>query len=543
MPAGRFAKRLRAAARPFTRMPRRDSITRTASWDPRQFVNPVGEGADPHVVRDGGRYLWCQSEGNVGVAIWVSDRLTTMGVKHVVWWAPLEGPWSKEVWAPELHHLDDRWYVYFAASDGRNRNHLTYVLVSRDDDPLGTYDVVGPLWTGAGETGVGENLWSIDLTVLEHDGRRYGVWSGWPSRDRDLQHLYAAELTSPTEITGPRVLLCANDTYDWERIAESRRSRGLHEGPQVLQRDGRTFLLYSCAASWLPTYKLGMLELSGDDPLDPACWTKHPEPLFVGTEQTYGVGHGSFVREQTEDWWHVYHAKRQPRAGWERGLFVQPMDWATNGFPDLGSPVAPHEPIGVPTGTPQRSISDSLVLTFDRASSLDGFDYYGHHQFYALGQSGLDLGIVPVAPINDYRSGEKLVLRDGVYDDVRVRAEFRVVDGDRAVGVLLRVQGCAVGYDAQRGYFAGVSARRRMLTIGRTDGHAWTELATAPLPGSVGAVRLDVTVQSHTLTARVEAGGGTAQVSVVDGTYAAGSVGLRVVDTHARFTALTAHPL
>ena len=67
-----------------------------------RFVNPIGEGADPSVVRDGDRFLWCQAEGNVGVSIWVSDRLTSMGTKHVVWTADAEGPCSKEVWAPEL---------------------------------------------------------------------------------------------------------------------------------------------------------------------------------------------------------------------------------------------------------------------------------------------------------------------------------------------------------------------------------------------------------------------------------------------------------
>jgi len=81
-----------------------------------QFVNPVGEGADPSVVRDGDRFLWCQAEGNVGISIWVSDRLTSMGTKHVVWMAGAEGACSKEVWAPELHLIDGRWHIYFAAS-------------------------------------------------------------------------------------------------------------------------------------------------------------------------------------------------------------------------------------------------------------------------------------------------------------------------------------------------------------------------------------------------------------------------------------------
>src|SRR5688500_5858938 len=84
------------------------------------FVNPVAEGADPFVVRDGDGYLWCQTDADAGVTVRRSDRLTSLGEKRVVWRAPDTGPFSAQVWAPELIHLDGRWHIYFAASDGRN---------------------------------------------------------------------------------------------------------------------------------------------------------------------------------------------------------------------------------------------------------------------------------------------------------------------------------------------------------------------------------------------------------------------------------------
>jgi hypothetical protein len=71
-------------------------------------------------------------------------RLTSLGRKHIVWRAPDRGPVSREVWAPELHFLDGKWHIYFAASDGKNENHLAYVLVSEDSDPLGKYTLHGP---------------------------------------------------------------------------------------------------------------------------------------------------------------------------------------------------------------------------------------------------------------------------------------------------------------------------------------------------------------------------------------------------------------
>ena len=65
-----------------------------------RFVNPIAEGADPWVIRDpnNSRYLWCFSHGNRAIAIHTSDRLTSLGQKHIVWEAPESGPCSQEVW-------------------------------------------------------------------------------------------------------------------------------------------------------------------------------------------------------------------------------------------------------------------------------------------------------------------------------------------------------------------------------------------------------------------------------------------------------------
>ncbi|MFG0332971.1 MAG: family 43 glycosylhydrolase, partial [Maioricimonas sp. JB049] len=323
------------------------------SLPPGRFVNPIGEGADPWVVRDpnGDRYLWCFSEGNRGIAIHTSRSLTGLGTKHVVWRAPATGSCSQEVWAPELHFLDGRWHVYFAASDGRNENHLAWVLRSASDDPLGPYELHGPLATGDGPARRSPNVWAIDMTVLEHRGRRYAVWSGWDAPGTDRQYLYIAGMKSPTELSGRRVRICDNADFLWERVEPGREHRGLNEAPQVLKRGDRTFLVYSCGASWLPTYKLGLLELTGDDPLDPSAWTKHAEPVFAGTEETYGVGHSCFVPSPDEsEWWHVFHAKRDRQPGWRRAIFVQPMQFARDGFPQFGEPVRAGEPLRRPAG-------------------------------------------------------------------------------------------------------------------------------------------------------------------------------------------------
>lgn len=260
---------------------------------------------------------------------------TNPGPPRAVWTAPETGPLSRELWAPEIHFIDGRFYIYFAADDGQNKNHRTYVLVSENDDPFSEYRVEGPLYTGDDPDGKTNNRWAIDATVFERRGRRYLIWSGWED-DRDVQYLYAAPMKSPTETAGPRVKLCDNADFLWERVEERLGTRGLNEGPEiVVAPNGRTFVSYSCGASWLPTYKVALLELVGDDPLDPAAWRKLDEPFLRSDENLFGVGHGSFVRDANGRTLYFYHAKLDRSPGWDRAVYYRPVEFDADGLPRL----------------------------------------------------------------------------------------------------------------------------------------------------------------------------------------------------------------
>ncbi|MBK1835271.1 sulfatase-like hydrolase/transferase [Roseibacillus ishigakijimensis] len=502
------------------------------------FVNAIGEGADPWVVRDAkaNRYLWCFSDGNRGIAIHTSDSLTSLGEKHLVWRAPAEGPFSREVWAPELHFLEGHWHIYMAASDGQNRNHLAYVLRSRTADPLGEYDLHGPLATGEGADGRSPNLWAIDMTPLPIGDRLYAIWSGWDGPDTDRQFLYIAPMKSPTELSGPRVRLCGNADYPWEMTEPEGRGRGLNEGPQVVPSPRRTLVTYSCGASWLPTYKLGLLELIGDDPLDPAAWKKHPEPVFRSTKETYGVGHSCFAPSPDgTEWWHLFHAKRDREPGWRRAIFAQPMFFNDQGYPEFGLPVPANVPLPRPSGEPLGKFSLPYENTLQQPATLEGWDYYGHHQLYQIGESGLTLGQEVAHPVNVYRGGEKMVLSAPTPADfsASVTIDFQGGAESRDAGLLFRTTAPSVGYDAHRGYFAGLIPRTRLLVAGKMDGHRWQELHRV-------ALSLDHS-QPHHL--RVQGRGPRFTISLNDEevltfrdeTYPTGRVGLRVVDTAATF--------
>lgn len=509
------------------------------------FVNPIGEGADPWVMLDEerNRYLWCFSEGNRGIAIRTSNTLTSIGQKHVIWQAPDSGPYSREVWAPELHHLDGRWYVYFAASDGNNANHLTYVLQSKTEDPLGEYVLHGPLATGEGSDGRSPNLWAIDMTVLEHGGKRYAIWSGWDAPGTDQQYLYIAPMKSPTELAGPRVRLCDNDDYLWERVEPNPSQRGLNEGPEIFQANGNTFLVYSCGASWLPTYKLGILELNGDDPLDPANWKKRPKPAFTSNDSVYGVGHSCFVPSlDRSQWWHVYHAKQDRRPGWRRAIHVQPMKIGRRGGPLLGNPHGEDEIMSLPSGETLPDVMLPLHLFPSADANATEWTYWGHQQFLDVAPAAVELGVIPDHPINDYRSGEKIVLRGDFPSDLTasVTIDFLNQTDARDAGLLVRCTAPSVGYDAQRAYFVGLIPRTQLLILGEMDGSSWKELARSQTPIDVS---MPQSLKVKVLGGRMTVWHNDKEALQFDDTsYQAGAVGLRVVNTHAKFSDLLIEP-
>lgn len=320
------------------------------STAPGTFANPVAAGADPWVVYHEGWYYWCLSLEMRGVAIYRSPTLTALGELVSVWHAPASGPHRAEIWAPELHRLDGRWYVYVAASDGNNANHRMIVLEVDGAHPTGEMQFKAELYTGDDIRGRTNNRWAIDGTVLTRGRRRYLLWSGWAD-ERDEQWLYIAEMLNPWTVSSNRVRLCANDDFVWERVGESLSGRGLNEGPQVLERQGRVFVVYSASGSWETSYKLGMLELRpGGEPMKPRDWSKFSEPVFAATENVWGVGHCSFTQspDGTEDWI-AFHAKVERAHNWNRVIHVQPFSWDANGRPVFGRPVAAGEPLALPS--------------------------------------------------------------------------------------------------------------------------------------------------------------------------------------------------
>ena len=507
----------------------------------RTFVNAVYEGADPFVFRHtDGFYYFCQSEGDVGIAVWKSKKLTDKGVKRVVWMAPQEGWNTSEVWAPEMHFLNGRWYIYYAADSGQNRDHRTGVLESVTADAQGEYVDRGMLYTGDDIVGKTDNRWAIDATPLEMGGKLYLIWSGWEGT-ADEQWLYIAEMENPYTIRSNRVRMANNDDHLWERVDEKLTGRGLMEAPQVLRRDGWVHVTYSASGSWQPSYKLGRLTIrEGLDPMVPANWKKHPEPVFRGNARVLGVGHASqtLSPDGSEDWI-VYHSKIDSAPGWRRSVRMQPFRWNADGTPDFGEPVPEGVPLPLPSGEEPTHASDAFSDSF--SGGWDEWVYYGYNRYVGLQDGALSLTAFPGPGMaNNYSSGEKALVRGRHWGNFEASVQLDVVRGERA-GLLFRVAHPAVGTNAAKGYFAGLLPGTGRVVLGKMDGATWTEIASSELPLEHGT-RYELTVRA--IGPRLEVLlNGASRIQAQDSDYSWGMAGVRGVEAHALFDEFRITPL
>lgn len=333
------------------------SLCGGASAGQKTFTNPLlASGPDPWSIYKDGWYYYMHTTAD-DLTIWKTRSLADLGKarKTVVWTPPKTGPYSDNIWAPELHFLRGRWYIYFAADGGENQTHRVWVIENASPDPT------RGAWTMKGKLADPSDKWAIDCSVFEHRGQLYAVWSGWPGDENGVQNIYIARMSNPWAIEGSRVLL-STPSLEWETVGDIEKPGGgprhvdVNEGPQILVHGDRVFLIYSASGCWTESYSLGMLTASADaDLLDPASWKKSPTPVFTPSPdaRAYATGHNSFFKspDGKEDWI-LYHANPEPNlgCGGRRSPRAQPFMWKADGTPDFGRPVRAGAPVRRPSG-------------------------------------------------------------------------------------------------------------------------------------------------------------------------------------------------
>jgi GH43 family beta-xylosidase len=260
--------------------------------------------------------------------------------ERVLWRHEKTGPMSGFLWAPELHLIDGRWIMYFAAGPSGGGEDVfrirTFAVVCDGPDAMtGTWTVLGQLKTPW-------DSFTLDSTSFVHRGTRYLAWAQREPGIETNSNLYLAPLATPLTLAAKPARL-AVPTLDWEI-----RGFKVAEAPALLARNGKLFMTYSASATDA-RYCLGMLTARDDaDIMDPAAWTKSSQPVFKSSpaHKVFGPGHNSFTVDERGRDILVYHArdyeaiKGDPLFDPNRHTRVQTFKYKPDGTPDFGEPVA-----------------------------------------------------------------------------------------------------------------------------------------------------------------------------------------------------------
>lgn len=322
-------------------------LSAAAADTPTTFANPlVPQRADPHVFKhsDGYYYFTATVPEYDRIEIRRAKTLQELGTAEakVIWKKHEQGAMGSHIWAPEIHFIDGKWYVYFAAGGAKDVWAIRiYALENASVNPLEGE------WVEKGQIKTGWESFALDATTFEHKGTRYLVWAQKGQRSRDNSDLYIAKMDTPTSITGQAVRL-SRPELPWERVGYA-----VNEGPAVLKKNGKIFITYSASATDFH-YCMGMLTADDSaDLLEAASWTKSQTPIFQTSEENkvFGPGHNSFTTspDGKEDIL-MYHArnykeiKGDPLHDPNRSTRAQVITWKADGTPDFGIPVAESAP-------------------------------------------------------------------------------------------------------------------------------------------------------------------------------------------------------
>ena len=300
----------------------------------------IEQRADPYVYRhvDGTYYFTASVPDYDRIILRKSDTLLGLesAEEKSIWIKHESGDMSKHIWAPELHYINGKFYIYFAASREEEKWRLRpYILECAGSDPMNDEWIERGMIQRSDDDIYSFKAFSLDATILENKGEYYYIWAEKVSVGIQISNIYIAKMESPTKLATAQVLLTTPD-YDWERV-----DIWVNEGPAILKKNGKIFLTYSASATG-ECYCLGMLSIDENaDLLDPREWKKEKKPVLSSDREKgfYGPGHNSFTKLPDGRDVCVFHARTyleiegDPLYDPNRHTMLMEVKWDESGWP------------------------------------------------------------------------------------------------------------------------------------------------------------------------------------------------------------------
>ncbi|KAK9809939.1 hypothetical protein WJX72_002128 [[Myrmecia] bisecta] len=245
---------------------------------------------------------------------------------QAVYTEPGPGPQPFLTESPDISVFHDtscdcnKFIIYYASI---TRNTIS-MLMSADDNPLGTYTYMGEL----------NGIQGYDPNLMYHPRGLFLLYS-------NFNQLNVVQLSGNQPwvvIRGPTTI--AVPDQPWELLDGQ-----LVEAPASIVIGGVANVVYSTNAYWLAGYTCGILRSPVTaDPLDASAWIKSPVPVFTSNviNSAYGPGSGTFFTDGNNQLWWGYGAFNNPggvpsnAAG--RTIRMQLTGIAADGSVCLGTP-------------------------------------------------------------------------------------------------------------------------------------------------------------------------------------------------------------
>ncbi|KAK6069538.1 glycosyl hydrolase family 43 protein [Seiridium cupressi] len=335
------------------------------------YQNPIRKpGPDPSIVYAGGYYhLTYTSYDHIEItrAQHLSGLLT--GETKVIW-TDTNSTRSANMWAPEIHPIDNVWHMFYSSCDANltccDSCQPRVLRGCNGPNPFDCeYDFLADLVPPVGfQGGPGKNFsFGIDGTYLDIPGQgRYHVLSAiGPNTTKAIQCIQITELdTSDWTVTGWNVI--SEPDQPWEMNTTNSAASDIvavNEGPHPLYHENELWLSYSGSYCGTPNYALGLLHYQGGDPLLASSWSKIG-PVFSQANGVYGTGHNCFFKSPDgKETWLIhgaiqngFHATNNSEGscGGDRFTLAQIVNFDGGNEPRLGIPFPLNATLRAPSG-------------------------------------------------------------------------------------------------------------------------------------------------------------------------------------------------
>ncbi|OAG02204.1 endo-1,4-beta-xylanase D [Paraphaeosphaeria sporulosa] len=465
--------------------------------------NPFVDGwyADPDTAIYQGRYWVFPTSSYVYEEQTYLDAFSSLDlidwIKHPNILTTKDVTWAKKaVWAPAPAFRDGKYYIYFGANDIQEgepeQGFIGGIGVAVADQPQGPYvDAIGKPLIGT----YNNSAQPIDQDVfIDDDGQAYIYYGGH-------SHANVAKLKED---------MISLDTFEDGTTFKEITPKDYVEGPQMLKRNGKYYLMWSEGGWTGPDYRVSYAV--ADSPLGPFLGVTGTRILQQDSAVAKGSGHNGVIHVPGTDIYYIVYHRRplSENAGEHRVLCYDRMYFNEDG-----------------------SIKPVKMLVKD--SFTDG-DMVGW-KTYPEGSEAEGAHVVDnKLEVKSRSMSGTIVALDTNFTDQTYEATVILsnssADVGTSAGLIFGATNIASGPYKTNGYYAGLSAAGRVLVTNLGDG-------TSVL---VEGVDIKPDIEHHV---RVSAIGANISVFVNDftspvlaldsSTHAAGTNGVAAFNMTARF--------